>query len=349
MTKRGLATAVKIRLFCSELQTSWKRPRVLATCFIILLTLTILLTAVLPPLKCADPSMTLVVLTSHRPASLSRLLSSLSSARYGCARVDLLLHVDLVFESRADILLLLREMSWSAGKKTILSRVEPAGLSKSWFESTYDSGTEYVVILEDDMEISPQFYRVFKELHKRGVLSGEKTTGFCLHPGDWEVYVPIDCADHSVSRYLYLTPEPCNWGPIWKALDWQSYIDWVVAVRQQKSLPYVPERFSYNFNKYLRAGQDVQSPWVWRYNYENGKRFVRYSLSKCDERSKEKFLAINHKEIGVHFSQKVDLDTDPALLLQNAHVMISKLASEDHPFVPREFGGYLEYQKSLHG
>jgi hypothetical protein len=326
-----------------------KRPITLATSLIFFM---FLLLKVLPMSTsiCTDPSLTIVVLTANRPSSLLRLLHSLSRATYGCARVDLTVHVDYAVDSREETLRTSLEHPWAPGKKSVLPRVETAGLSKSWFESAYFSGMEYVMILEDDMQVSTQFYRVFRELHKRGALSGTTTSGFCLHPGDWEVNVPFSCTGNSASKYLYLSPEPCNWAPIWRATEWQAYVEWVTALKNHGSLPYVPERYSYNYNKYLREGQDVQSSWVWRYNFDTGKRFLRYSMSTCGKDTfKDTFLAINHKEVGTHFLKKVDIDTDTRKLNSNANRIIQKLDRERHAFVPSEFPGYVEDAQSLHG
>ena len=45
--------------------------------------------------QCEDPSLLLVVLTQTRRGSLLRLLNSLTASEYGCASVDLCVHVDM--------------------------------------------------------------------------------------------------------------------------------------------------------------------------------------------------------------------------------------------------------------
>ncbi len=296
----------------------------------------------------SGPSLTIVVLTSQRVESLERLLSSLKAAKYGHSSVHLHISVDCFSEgSRQDLLGVALALHWKQGRKTITSRVENAGLSRSWFESLYGGDTDYIALLEDDMEVSKNFYTVLQVLHRRNSLVAKEITSFCLHPGDWEVRVPRDCSGKSASKYLYLSPEPCNWGPVWKTSEWQKYIDWVAVMKGNENLPYVPERISYNYNKYLREGQDVQSSWVWRYNLDAGMRVLRYSF-ECGQR-KNFFLAVNHKEPGTHFKKKVLLDNDARLLQFSLYEFWWALWSEVNAFRPALFAAYEENAASLHG
>ena len=295
----------------------------------------------------SDPSLTIVVLTSSRVESLVRLLSSLKAAKYGISPVHLQFSVDFAQSSRQEVLSVARAFRWKHGRKTIISRVENAGLSKSWFESLYDGDTDYVAILEDDLEMSKSFYAMLSLLHRKNSLRGEEITAFCLHPGAWEVRVRRDCSGKSASKYLYLSPEPCNWGPVWKTSAWQKYIDWVASMKAKDELPYVPERTSYNYNKYLRRGLDVQSSWVWRYHLDTGTRVLGYSFTCV--RKDDVFLVINHKEPGAHFTRKVDLDNSAHLLRFPAYKLWWALWSETNAFRPANFPGYEEYAASLHG
>lgn len=302
---------------------------------------------------CGLPDLQVLVLTATRPSSLSRLLQSLGEAEYGCARVDLQINIDepkLVDTKKshacADVA---AAFSWQQGRKQIFRRLSHAGLSQSWFEAPYASNHEYILILEDDMEVSKHFFRFFAMLQKEGSLSGASTSALCLHPNDWEVRVPESCGGHR-SPYLYLSPEPCNWGPIWKYSEWRKFIDWVKAAKAKGIAPFVPESLAYNFNKYLRQGKDVQSPWVWRYNFEYRMSQMRYSFVRCaGHGSFEAYFAINHKEPGEHFTQKLDIDNDPSLLVLDYDSVVALFYKTEKSFYPATFPGYESGEKSLGG
>lgn len=301
--------------------------------------------------SCELPSLLIVVLTAHRHLSLNRLLVSLSRADYGCARVDLQINVDLVKDaaSSANCVSTARSHRWNHGKKHIYRRTSHAGLSRSWFEIPYVSGHEFVAIFEDDMQVSRYFYSFFSSLYKHGILFSDGVTAVCLHPNDWEVTVHRTCDDASYSSYLYLSPEPCNWGPIWKYKEWQKYVDWVVKTKSAGELPYVPEEIAYNFNLYLREGKDVQSSWVWRYNYDFNKRQLRYSFTKCTMAASEPYFAINHKEPGENFKKKLSLQSDPSLLEFDIDDIYSVIFALDESLVPLPFTRYEKGAKSLRG
>jgi hypothetical protein len=308
-------------------------------------------------ISCTDAntlSMLLVVLAAYRYESLRRLLTSLSRNNYGCSVVDLQISIDkpldlstAVQEARERSIKLALEFEWRAGTKTVFRRLKHVGLSQSWFEATYASGGyEYLGIFEDDMQVSRNFFPIFASLHNH-IFAEDSVTAFCLHPADWEVRVPRACNVQGFSNILYESPEPCNWGPMWRFSDWRAYISWVSALKDAGELPYVPEDVSYNFNKYLNDGKDVQSSWVWRYNYDFSKRQVRYSIKKC-LMEEEIFLAINHKEPGEHFKQKLDLDTDPQLLEFSLDAIL-KLVESERWILPLKYGKYDKGAKSLRG
>ena len=169
-----------------------------------------------------------------------------------------------------------------------------------------------------------------------------------LYP-NWEVHVKRPCQDESTySKVLYTSPEPCNWGPLWKTRQWMEYSAWVSRSKRLGQLPFVPEGISYNYNKYIREGKDVQSSWLWRYHFETSKTQVRYSFSHCAE-TEELYFAINHKEPGEHFKKKYNLQNDPCLLDFKFSAVQTRFALSDASFVPFPFAGYEIGASSMRG
>ena len=113
-------------------------------------------------------------------------------------------------------------------------------------------------------------------------------------------------------------------------------------------LPYVPEGYAYEYNNYLRAGKDVQSSWLWRYNFDTGKRLVRYSFTKCTgAMQKEIFLAVDHKEPGEHFKKKSDELSSSSLLSFSFRHAVTDIIQSRHSFDPFPFPGYEKGKVSL--
>jgi hypothetical protein len=294
--------------------------------------------------KCS-PSLLIIILTYERHHSLERLLYSLKKASYGCSQVDLVINIDAPgpnsltnssSENRNRCVETAEAFDWKYGSKIVNRRIAHAGLSLSWFEVPHSHNShEFMLIVEDDMELNPGFFLVFQQVVRQGSILSTNVTAFCLHPDDWEVNVVTNCKQTIYSNILYESPEPCNWGPIWKYEEWRSYIDWVAMMKLKNLLPLVPKELEYDFNLYLELGKDVQSSWVWRYNYEFSKRLVRYSLSKCLSLD-EFYLTINHKEPGVNFKEKSWLANHPELVQEDItrlweQIMGAK-SNTPHPF-----------------
>ena len=297
--------------------------------------------------------MLIVVLAAARSNSLRRLLYSLREVDYNGALVDIHISIDKPKDPEKSSLESTRvsfDFSWPHGRKSVLRRLAHVGLANSWFEAPISDVHEYFAIFEDDMQVSRHFYQFFNLLRVEGGLAGEDVTGLCLHPNDWEVYVEPTCEASQFSPFLYKSPEPCNWGPIWKRVEWQKYMNWVVDMKKIGSLPYVKQGVSYNYNKYLQDGKDVQSSWVWRYNYDFGKSQVRYSFVRCSKTAlpRELFFVINHKEPGEHFKKKLDLENDPELLLFDFDGVLAKVSGE-RALLPARFPGYAVGAKSMRG
>lgn len=256
---------------------------------------------------CRAPTVSIAVLTVNRTRSLKRLLSSLQRARYGCAKAHLSVYIDVPRGTQRHehgVVRLTNQFRWSHGRKRVVLHPHSVGLAGNWFSvETYDTD-DYLLILEDDMEVSSYFHKLLSHIHVQKTIHHQSITSFCLHPGDWELGIDINCSASTASSVLYESPEPCNWAPIWKVTAWREYTGWVAGMKKRAQVPYVPESVAYNYNMYLSKSYDVQSPWVWRFNWEHAKRSVRYSFLKCAKLRYEPHFAINHKEPGEHFKKK---------------------------------------------
>lgn len=129
-------------------------------------------------------SFTVKVLAFDRIESLRRCLRSLSAADYGGDRVDLHVFVDhfrgldpaanesdLVdgkLREAHRILNFLDRFGWQHGEKLVHYRTGNAGLQAQWLEAWWPgSDDEFAFVVEDDLEVSPLYYKFLKGLIAR--------------------------------------------------------------------------------------------------------------------------------------------------------------------------------------
>lgn len=124
------------------------------------------------------PPFTLILklLTFNRLSSLTRCLHSLSNADYLSDRVDLHIYIDhfaLTNDSKIDqkleesraILEFVDGYKWKFGNKMVHYRTSNVGLQGQWLEGWWPSSDdEFVFVLEDDLEVSPLFYKFLRTL-----------------------------------------------------------------------------------------------------------------------------------------------------------------------------------------
>ncbi|KAJ3299591.1 hypothetical protein HK104_008304 [Borealophlyctis nickersoniae] len=108
------------------------------------------------------------VLTYGRPNSLTRLLNSLSNAEYPANhRIDVDIYIDHpkkpvpgALESHSKVIDIVDQWEWNRGEKRVHVRNFNVGLAGQWFELWYPaSWDEVAFVLEDDLELSPLWYR----------------------------------------------------------------------------------------------------------------------------------------------------------------------------------------------
>ena len=116
-------------------------------------------------------SFTIVVLAMNRFASLERLLKSLDASDYGKDRVDLVVRFDRPKDaSTAWFQEVDKIRTWTAGWRPGNSSVtvanEQMGLRKAWLEAWKpDATSDRAIIFEDDIEVSPVWYRWLQGAH----------------------------------------------------------------------------------------------------------------------------------------------------------------------------------------
>mmetsp|Transcript_5391 Transcript_5391/g.10826 ORF Transcript_5391/g.10826 Transcript_5391/m.10826 type:complete len:446 (+) Transcript_5391:77-1414(+) len=110
----------------------------------------------------------IIVMGWKRHASLGRLLQSLKETDYVGDVVDLDIKID--GGSGADwdkSIQVANDFGWSQGRKRVLVSEENKGLAHAWFSAwNPPSEDHHAIFLEDDIEVSPVWYRWIKLMYK---------------------------------------------------------------------------------------------------------------------------------------------------------------------------------------
>lgn len=264
---------------------------------------------------CTLPNLLVVVLASTRFFPLLRLLTSLRGAIYDCAEVNLHISVDAPRNSQMmpfsmAVFRLATSFEWPHGHKTLQRVLLHRGLALSWFETIFPGQEEYIMVVEDDMEVSRHFYKFFSSVVQTRILEDDRLASMCIHP-TWGLDPSID---HQMSdtTYWVIVRYACSWGPIWTRLALLRFRQWLFE-NYGKIKPYVPHEKE--MNKYVAQGRDVQSSWTCRFLAEMGMVTLLHRVSVRSESVAGTFLLLNHKEPGLHIKRKQVPFTSPSLLL----------------------------------
>ena len=264
---------------------------------------------------CKHPNLLVVVLASTRFFPLLRLLISLKNAKYECAQVNL--HVSIDVPKSTQMLPFMRSVvdlanffEWPHGQKTMQQALVHRGLSLSWFEAILPCQDDYILILEDDMEVSHYFFMFFSAVANKPVSRDERLASICLHP-TWGLD-PAVIQHMFDSTYWLAVKYACSWGPIWTRLALLRFRIWLLK-NYGVTKPYVPGLTE--INKYVAQGRDVQSSWTTRFLFEAQMFTLLHRVELNSDCLQGTFLLLNHKEPGLHIKRKQSQYTDASLLL----------------------------------
>ena len=104
-----------------------------------------------------DYDFTVIVLTMNRVNSLKRLLSSLENAKYGSDVIKLSIKIDKS-DDNIDVISFARKFAFSHGPVDVDIAQVNKGLRDAWLQAVSPQERNKVVIFEDDVEVSREWY-----------------------------------------------------------------------------------------------------------------------------------------------------------------------------------------------
>lgn len=167
----------------------------------------------------------IVTVGYNRPNDLERLLNSIAEASYPFNDITLVISIDKANNEDA-VVSVADSFKWDYGEKVIRRFPERQGLRKHVLQCgdlAYKYGA--VIILEDDLLVSPDFYQyTVSALEMYG--EDEKVTGVSLYSHEWNGYAnryhtPI------INQYdVYMGQFSISWGQCWTDRWWRNFKNW---------------------------------------------------------------------------------------------------------------------------
>ncbi|XP_072985888.1 uncharacterized protein [Typha latifolia] len=246
-----------------------------------------------------NPTFLIKLLAFDRIDSLHRCLRSLAAADYAADRVAL--HVfldhfvppadpvngsavlDRKLEESRRILELVDGFRWTHGEKLVHYRTANAGLQAQWLEAWWPSSDdEFAFVVEDDLELSPLYYKFLKGL---------------------------------VLKYYY---DRSNYSPsiFGASLQRPRWLAHGVSFSFQNNgknsvcgMMYTNPKESNQFCKvttgwYKRMGERIWTPWFIKFIHSQGYYNIYTNFQQ------ERALSISHRDAGVNYGRKVGPDSN---------------------------------------
>ena len=180
------------------------------------------------------PPIRLVVLACNKPAALTSLLANLravgEAGGFVGHNVSLTLSLDVPrgATSAADaVAALAQNFSWAHGPKAVVRQPQHVGILGQWLSVAPASDDDWAVVLEDDLALSPCFYRHL--LAQRRAYGGRRdVAGVTLQPLDRHAcFVGHGCAEPPTPPFL--SPIPGSWGFMPRPAAWRGFVAWQKA------------------------------------------------------------------------------------------------------------------------
>ncbi len=197
----------------------------------------------------------IVIAAYNRPSSLKRLLDSVAAGRYETNNIPLIISIDKSESHEVSSLADLFE--WKHGDKRIIRYTEHLGLKEHIFRCgnlTNEYGS--IIILEDDLIVSPQFYKYASQATSYYSLD-RNIAGISLYSYQISENGFIPFHPFNDGTDVYFMQIPSSWGEIFTAQSWNDFIGWKNQDRgsfSQDILPrYVREWSAHSWKKLFIA------------------------------------------------------------------------------------------------
>ncbi|MEZ4811236.1 MAG: glycosyltransferase [Allomuricauda sp.] len=167
----------------------------------------------------------IVVVAYNRPRSLTRLLRSLTNAKYPEKEIDLLISIDRK-EDNQEVLAIANAYEWKHGAKKVIYQEKNLGLRKHILQCG-NLSLEYgsVIVLEDDLFVSPNFY-FFVDQALRFSTHETKVGGISLYNHRLNVHTRDNFSPTEDGYDNWYFQFASSWGQAWTKEQWAAFMKW---------------------------------------------------------------------------------------------------------------------------
>ncbi|MFK7813561.1 MAG: glycosyltransferase family 2 protein [Maribacter sp.] len=181
----------------------------------------------------------IVVVAFNRPRSLARLLNSLSAASYPDKNIELIISIDNSDDNQ-EVLNIANSFDWVFGKKIVTYQKVNLGL-RAHILKCGDLTSEYgsVIVLEDDIFVSPNFYFFAKAAlnfsENENPIGGISLYNHQLNVHTKENFSPVE--DGFDNWYFQFAS---SWGQAWTKKQWNGFKNWYLenqSLAENRDIP----------------------------------------------------------------------------------------------------------------
>lgn len=267
-------------------------------------------------------SFILKVLTFDRLSSLSRCLRSLAAAHYGRDTVHLHIYVDhfphadnvgkseLLLDQKLDesrrILEFIDGFDWKFGQKVMHYRTGNVGLQAQWLEAWWPSSDhEFAFVVEDDLEVSPLYYKFLKALIQNYYYNSSNFSpsiyGASLQrprfvPGKHGNKIQLDDETH-----IFLYQLVGTWGQLLFPKPWKEFRLWYDIHKAKGIKPFLQGMVTTGW--YKKMGERIWTPWFISFIHSRG--YFNIYTNFLHERA----LSVSHRDAGVNYGKTAGPDS----------------------------------------
>lgn len=169
------------------------------------------------------PSIAIAIVAYNRTESVERLLNSLLSANYS-QPVPLIISID---KSNTDsVEKMADKFIWPFGEKFVAKHDTNLGLRRHILSiGEYTKQYDAVIVLEDDLEVSPSFFNYAVETVAK-YQNDDRIAGISLYtfPLNLNTKLPFIPEKNEYDAFLFQNAQ--SWGQVWMKDAWSRFIAW---------------------------------------------------------------------------------------------------------------------------
>ena len=212
----------------------------------------------------------IIVVAYNRPKSLFRLLQSIKNASYKTKNIPLIISIDSKNSIlNEEVVSIAENFIWEYGEKQIVRNQASLGLKKHIllcgdFTKVYNS----VIILEDDLIVSPSFYCFAKEA-SQFYYNSKSIAGISLYSYEYEELGWFRFYPKKTGADNFFMQWPSSWGQLWTNKQWSSFRTWYSLEKDidKINIPNQVKKWQHSWKKYFIAYLvDTEKYFVYPYN-----------------------------------------------------------------------------------